>query len=1621
MTEQPGSSNATSLGRTNSDLNASAPPFEFRPTPNTPAAAAPAAPVRSYASVVARDNTERSRDSVRGSRARNAGPARNSTASPSSTASRPHSAAPRRNPSGSSLSFNFNPNALPFVVRSPSAPETPQANSGASPSVASSESPAVIPEEPQPEDGKHASAEIASDESQHHASLTPDSVDGKPKAPSTNGFHTTEAAVNGLHHPPPARANPQDSSGAASDTEPAVADAPVEDAKAAGAKASQALAPESGAATARGIDVDEQSDTAHDLPHISPLARSVEHMRQLVPPMDTAPATPPDNASNAAPHSPQAGAADPRCDNSATAASAADDAHSGERTWPPHANGVARAGRPTSSATEQSLEGVTGTLSAICGGLHSTLGDSGSGVLGGAMSSSLTPRALSQPMQQHERSVNRLRTVVHHEIVRALQRLTALPLAGNEQRDNGSSGGARGEISLEGGVASGDANHAGGGSAQLERAACMDHFVARAHADSITAHTHSAFQKLDDRTADPEAVACNYCRAVMVDVLAVAASWRSWIAPYCTSMSAHDTLATQHSRCTDVLTAAMPAVPGLSEWYANICTRRDDPFKDEEDPAANGGAASPAQVAEGVVVAGPEVHGLPGVQVKRVGAAPWVAEAACEGNFEAQVRVAALRMLRSAMGSGEGLVVVAREFRAESGRETGLGGSSTQRHGVARTASGYSGGSFEQRGSRVLGAVVGGQDDDDGLDGGMDGDGGADSDDGEALDDQGEEREGGGQDDGDDGPQSRLSWGTSQELGVSGGSTAAPAAGRRGYIARTRSSGGSARRPRPRQPRVCLSPSAVPPANISFATLVSPEATPRGRRPWFRTGGALAVSKQQTLGVLEPVHPKLRQVVIQEPGVSLGSALPNEAQQHLTLTQQDGSEPLWRAGVHNAEVAQRGLPTVSILDSRVAYVHCIIGPAAAVAGLSTSLDAPLAPAASAAAAAPTTVPPANTFLATASSASDPTNDTVDAPATFVLARSLTGVLINGHRIDHGVRVRLRDGDTLTMVPHTSSGPALSYQFRAGDPSARLVPPHASVAASLPPLHSIPLCQICGGLPRECLELQPCGHTFCAACLSHKFAHLLTTASHLACPHGCLQPESINQCPEVDALVAALPEYLTRLSRVLDWRSGRLDSENGEAAPMPPSSPRSPNWAGRSIGARSGASCGADASLADQAGGSTLSTFERFVESLGPDAWQHTPRGRAGRAGATRHDERVTVDAAAETGGGERSGELRPPFATATPAFIPEHTGRPAAISELVPLSRDMLPLSMQELQAQQSDVSANVVKSAAECGCETKELGVVIRHLYILMHAAMMSSLWKEELNRAGTVEDSAAAARAVVQAAHSGRTAAEELGGEHGQELLCAAATMICALVLTQQPGMEEVCQGNQWRAARANVVEVLVEALEVWPQSNAVAHACLQCLVALCKDNAMMKANVTVAALKPVIRVLQEGGARYAIAERGFTLLAVLQAGGDHLNDGVRRLLAEAGLQGAAVKALRVHAAGDERALTAVCFAIAMILRGGEKWRESVKWAAARSTLLSSITCAERSYRFRCRAMRVPPDDALSALLAFLVLYLEPVQKSIKGRRKLMQTWAAVGVGTLAFATVLAGIKRHPHFRAT
>ncbi|KAL4856875.1 hypothetical protein ACK3TF_002919 [Chlorella vulgaris] len=52
------------------------------------------------------------------------------------------------------------------------------------------------------------------------------------------------------------------------------------------------------------------------------------------------------------------------------------------------------------------------------------------------------------------------------------------------------------------------------------------------------------------------------------------------------------------------------------------------------------------------------------------------------------------------------------------------------------------------------------------------------------------------------------------------------------------------------------------------------------------------------------------------------------------------------------------------------------------------------------------------------------------------------------------------------------------------------------------------CQICLCTLRDCVALEPCGHSFCAACLSHHLASLLESGQPLSCPLRCTLPERV---------------------------------------------------------------------------------------------------------------------------------------------------------------------------------------------------------------------------------------------------------------------------------------------------------------------------------------------------------------------------------------------------------------------------------------------------------------------------------------------------------------------------------
>ena len=83
-----------------------------------------------------------------------------------------------------------------------------------------------------------------------------------------------------------------------------------------------------------------------------------------------------------------------------------------------------------------------------------------------------------------------------------------------------------------------------------------------------------------------------------------------------------------------------------------------------------------------------------------------------------------------------------------------------------------------------------------------------------------------------------------------------------------------------------------------------------------------------------------------------------------------------------------------------------------------------------------------------------------------------------------------------------------------------------------------------------------------------------------------------------------------------------------------------------------------------------------------------------------------------------------------------------------------------------------------------------------------MLQVCKEEFNREGVIEDAVEAIKYAQRRARNAPSNKDTLAAAHAVTI--AAAAFIAAMVLMQQHGSEEICQGNQWRCARAGVVEV-------------------------------------------------------------------------------------------------------------------------------------------------------------------------------------------------------------------------
>lgn len=150
----------------------------------------------------------------------------------------------------------------------------------------------------------------------------------------------------------------------------------------------------------------------------------------------------------------------------------------------------------------------------------------------------------------------------------------------------------------------------------------------------------------------------------MVDVLAIAASWRMWAAEQ-GSQGAEERaqLMSEHARSLDAVHEAVAAERCDSKRLDSMESR--DLLLDRDASCgaatASDGAAS-AELAPGVAQVAPAVQHMLGVQAAPLAAVSWAASVACAGHFLKEAHGVTLRLMQCAVEAGPALVFMAGQF-----------------------------------------------------------------------------------------------------------------------------------------------------------------------------------------------------------------------------------------------------------------------------------------------------------------------------------------------------------------------------------------------------------------------------------------------------------------------------------------------------------------------------------------------------------------------------------------------------------------------------------------------------------------------------------------------------------------------------------------------------------------------------------------------------------------------------------------------------------------------------------------------------------------------------------------------------------------------------------------------
>eukprot|EP00877_Chromochloris_zofingiensis_P000217 jgi/Chrzof1/10196/Cz04g32100.t1 len=652
---------------------------------------------------------------------------------------------------------------------------------------------------------------------------------------------------------------------------------------------------------------------------------------------------------------------------------------------------------------------------------------------------------------------------------------------------------------------------------------------------------------------------------------------------------------------------------------------------------------------------------------------------------------------------------------------------------------------------------------------------------------------------------------------------------------------------------------------------------------------------------------------------------------------------------HQQEVLKRNLGFVEVADGRVSRLHCIISlhwPAADVQ-----------------------------------------------PVVLLEDCSSNGTFLNGNKMAKGERVALVEGDRISLVLSVAPLTEQYFIFRAGDPrdpeltgtdeqgwlSLSTAGVYSPAGVNSPGPTSLPVisnpifrtttsryttaeqstledlkCQICLNTLHKCVALEPCGHNFCATCLSHHLGSQLQSGMQLTCPFRCPPPERIIINYAVRALIELLSNGKPVAGAKSTLASSAVGPSGGRAAFTDGSSNGQPSSSRSTSAASVPAHVAALLAAAPQSSSVPATPSEEFMRMASiqrQSLEQVSSISNNGANGAAMH----------------RTESLDDDFYT-------------QAMSLLCPLDDEHLPMEASNLKNKQVEVALLQLKDHT-LNAESHTVSL----------EALARLAWSDDDVREAIANGTGIKCIVDVMKLHSDNDGIQCNG---------------CLALMSLVRGEGEVCQSNQWHIAKAGAVEVISAAMRSFRNSAMVQLSVLLCFIPLALENAMMQAHITQEALPDIVDALDNHPDEVDIQTKGLVLLGVLIQGDDAVHDAIRQRELEEHVPKRVVNALAAFGSGNDDVLWAALFVLAVLVKDTSAMYGRATVAVARSGLLAVLDDTVSSYKQRHEATAQEPDEMIITAGDYLLKVLQPVVRRLRQQRML---YAASAVMCLAGVVIL------------